>query len=216
MKEVVCLVPLSWDFVPACFFNSWIAMSEYAYGRYRLQMIATRSPYLDSLRDLLVERALSGNPDYILWLDADQSYPAETPEILMKHVDDGKLVVGGITPHRATAQLMVYDFIPEEPYKFLYRIRNNRLHGIQKIGGMGMGGVMVHPKVYRELLEKPFFQMSYDKKEGRQAGEDVVFYKNCQQAGVDVWCDYDLYYKHMAQVEIGIRWHEGDEPLELI
>jgi hypothetical protein len=210
MKEVVCLVPLSWDFVPACFLDSWTNMTDYANGRYRIRMVAIRSPYLDSLRDLLVKAALAGKPDYILWLDADQRYPADTPEKLMKHVDDGKLVVGGVTPHRSTGQPMIYDFIPEEDYKFLYRTKNNKLSGVQKISGMGMGGVMVHPKVYREILEPPFFQHAWDRVKGRQAGEDTVFYKSCEKAGIDVWCDYDLYYRHMAQVEVGIRWHPSE------
>lgn len=211
MKEVVCLVPLSWDFVPACFFDSWTQMTEYAHDRYNLRMVAIRSPYLDSLRDLLVEKALTGKPDYILWLDADQRYPKDTPEILMKHVDDGKLVVGGVTPHRSTGQPMIYDWLPEireDGKMFQYRSKNNHLTGIQQIGGMGMGGVMVRPKVYRELLDKPFFQMSYDAKRGRTAGEDVIFYKRCYDADIDVWCDYDLFYKHLSHVEIGIRWHK--------
>lgn len=213
MKEVVCLVPLSWDFVPACFFDSWTNMTDYAQGRYRLRMVAIRSPYLDSLRDLLVEKALTGKPDYILWLDADQRYQADTPEILMRHVDDDKLVVGGVTPHRTTGQPMIYDWLEpgrEDHKMFQYRSRNNHLEGIQKVGGMGMGGVMVHPEVYRGLLTPPYFQMNYDPERGRTAGEDVIFYKHCQNAGVAVWCDYDLYYKHLSHVEIGIRWHKDE------
>ena len=211
MKEVVCLVPLNWDFVPACFLDSWTDMTDYANGRYRIRMVAIRSPYLDSLRDLLVSKVLeAGNPDYLMWLDADQRYPGDSPERLIRYVDSGKLVIGGVTPHRATGQPMIYDFIPDEEFKFRYRTENNKLSGVHKIGGMGMGGVMVHPKVYRELLTPPFFQMSWDPVKGRQSGEDVVFFKKCQKAGIDVWCDYDLYYKHMAQVEIGIRWHSDE------
>ena len=212
MKEVVCLVPLSWDFVPACFLDSWARMADHANGRYRIYIVAFRSPYLDVMRDTLVEKALKGNPDYILWLDADQWYPGDTPERLMKHIDDGKLIVGGVTPHRGTGQPMIYD--PNESdddthHLFKYRSTNNHLTGVHKVGGMGMGGVMVHPKVYRELIKPPFFQMDYISGGGERAGEDVIFYKRCSDSGVDVWCDYDLLYKHMAMVEIGVRWH-GD------
>ena len=213
MKEVVCLVPLSWDFVPACFLDSWTKMTSYAQDKYRLLMVAIRSPYLDSLRDLLVEKALTGKPDYMLWLDADQGYPAETPEVLMKHIDDGKLIVGGVTPHRITGQPMIYDWLTEtreDGKLFQYRSKNNHLSGIQQVGGMGMGGVMAHPDVYRILLKKPYFQMIYDPEKGRTTGEDVIFYKRCAEAGIDVWCDYDLHYKHMAMVGIGIRWHTDD------
>jgi len=212
MKEVVCLVPLSWDFVPACFLDSWARMADHANGRYRLYMVAFRSPYLDAMRDILAEKAMMGDPDYILWLDADQWYPGDTPERLMKHIDDGKLIVGGVTPHRGTGQPLIYDWREpdEEDYRmFRYRSENNYLTGVHKVGGMGMGGIMVHPKVYRELIEAPRFQMQYALGKGRTAGEDVVFYKKCYEAGIDVWCDYDLLYKHMFLADMEVKWHRG-------
>lgn len=207
MKQIACLVPLSWDSVPSCFLHSWAVMTDYAHGKYKLKMVAIRSPYMDSLRDILAQKALESESDYILWLDADQVYPYDTPERLMKHVDDGKFVVGGITPLRATGQPMVYDF-KDDGMKFTYRTKNNHLTGVQKVGGMGMGGIMVHPRVYSEFLEPPFFQMVWDPKTGRQSGEDVVFFKKCHDAGINVWCDYDLMFKHLTTVEIGIRWDE--------
>jgi len=176
-------------------------------------MVAMRCPYLDSLRDLLVAKALSGDPDYILWLDADQTYPNNTPEVLMKHVDDGKLVVGGVTPHRITRQPLIYDWL-EKPAEdgeiFKYRSKNNHLTGIQQVGGMGMGGVMVNPRVYSELLMPSYFQMIYDAEKGRTTGEDVVFYKKCHDAGINIWCDYDLLYNHMAMMELCVKWHEDE------
>ena len=210
MKEVACLVPMSWDFIPVCFMYSWINMMEYARDNYRLIFVSVRSPYMDSMRDLIVTESRKYNPDYLLWLDVDQSYPPDTPERLMKHVDEGRLVVGGVTPIRHTGQPMIYDFIPDEEHKFLYRTKNNHLHGIQKVGGMGMGGIMVHPRVYDEFLEYPFFQMPYESGYGRRAGEDAVFFKSCQKAGINVWCDYDLLYKHMATIETGIRWDKPE------
>jgi len=213
MKEIVCLVPLSWDFVPARFFDSWTRMTDYAHGKYRLQMVAMRSPYLDSLRDILAERAMMGEPDYILWLDADQWYPGETPEKLIKHIDNGKLIVGGVTPHRGTGQPLIYDWTKpgdENKRVFQYRSKNNYLTGVHKVGGMGMGGVMVHPKVFRKLLTPPHFQMSYAPGEGRTSGEDVVFYKKCSEAGIDIWCDYDLLYSHVVVSQMDVRWHKDE------
>jgi len=198
MKKVVVVVPLSWDYVPTHFLLCWTKMVVDSFGRYNMSVITNRMPYLDYARDSLVKEALKDNADYVLWLDADQIYPDETVEILMNHIDSGKLIVGGVTPHRGTGQPMIYDFTDKE---HVVKFRKNLGKGIIKIGGMGMGGVMVHPDVFAKL-EYPYFQMKWNDETNRKAGEDVVFYQNCKNAGIDVWCDTDLRYEHIV---CGIR-----------
>ena len=102
MKHIICCIPLSWEYIPRLFFLSWYNMQLYAQGKYHLSIHTNTMCYSDHARDILVKEALKHKPDYILFIDADQVYPANTPEVLMKHADSGKLVVGGITPHGVT------------------------------------------------------------------------------------------------------------------
>ena len=151
--------------------------------------------YSDKLRDKMALAATKINCDYIFWVDADQTYPKDAPERLMKHVDDGKLVVGGLVPHRGTGLPNVYDEIDGSP---LYRHKTVYEHsGVIKVGAMGLGGVMMSPSVFTKM-EYPWFRMKWDDSINDTVGMDFTFYRNCDKAGIDVWCDTDLVYGHLA------------------
>lgn len=195
MKRIVACVPLSWDYVPALFFHSWNKMMYYAQGKYDLRLISTSSCYMDTMRDDLVIAAQRHKPDYLLWIDADQLYPEETPEILMKHIDSGKSIVGGLTPHNIGGGVNVYDFIHNKG--IIARRQVVPGNGLIKVDAMGMGGVMMKPEVF-EKLDLPCFTMRWDSKIARYPGEDVQFYANCKRANIDVWCDTDLVFGHIV------------------
>ena len=139
------------------------------------------------------------NPDYILWLDADQVYPIDTMIKLAKHVDDGHLVVGGITPDKHTGRPMVYNFVGERGST--NKVRSFEVdRGLVKVDAMGFGGIMTHPSVFK-TIGTPYFQRTWNPEMETLTGEDFCFYTRCRKAGVDVWCDTDLHYSHMvAQV----------------
>lgn len=195
MKRIVACMPLSWDFVPALFLHSWNKIMYYAQGKYDLRLISTSSCYMDKMRDDLIPAAQRHKPDYMLWIDADQTYPENTPEILMKHIDSGKSIVGGLTPQNMTGGANVYDIVHSKG--ILMRKDIEPEQGLIKIDAMGMGGVMTHPDVF-EKLELPCFTMRWDDRIARYPGEDVQFYANCKKAGIDVWCDTDLVYGHLV------------------
>lgn len=191
---------LSWEYVAKLFALSLFDMAQYAAGKYHLGMITNGGCYSDSSKDALAQKVMGYNPDYILWLDADQVYPANTPEILMNHMDDGKLVVGGITPLKKKSD----NGLEGKPSIWDLDIESNRvrhrevsLHrGLVKVDGMGLGGIMVNPEVFR-TIEYPWFRRMWNKEEKALLGADFSLYANCKKAGIDVWCDTDLIYGHM-------------------
>lgn len=195
MKRIVACIPLSWDYVPALFFHCWNKMQYYSHNKYELFLISTSACYMDKMRDDLVIAAKRHKPDYMLWIDADQTYPEDTPEILMKHVDDGKLVVGGLVPQRNTGHPNVYDIVHDKG--IITKRALPPFQGLVKVDAMGMGGVMTHPDVF-DKLELPCFTMRWDSKISRYPGEDIQFYANCKKAGIDVWCDTDLTFGHLV------------------
>lgn len=170
-------------------------MHQYSFGKYELAIMTSDGAYSDTLRDNMATNVMKLNPDYILWIDADQTYPANTPEVLMNHVDDGKLVVGGLTPHRTNGKPNVWESIPDSP---LFKPRDIYANdGVIKIEAMGLGGVMTSPEVFRKL-DYPWFRMSWNKEINDRVGVDFVFYNSCKKAGIDIWCDTDLVYGHLA------------------
>lgn len=166
---------------------------------------------MDKARDELAKKALEHNPDYILWLDADQSYPENTPEILMRHIDSGKSIVGGMTPLRRQSGSLdgtpsVWDINLKINLARHRKIFIN--HGLLKVDGMGLGGIMTNPEVFKKM-EYPWFCEMWDKKRKRRLGVDLQFFANCKRAGIDVWCDTDLPYEHLEVRPIKLKAQEG-------
>jgi hypothetical protein len=170
-------------------------MMYYAQGKYELILITTSSCYMDTMRNNLVVGAQKHKPDYILWIDADQLYPESTPEVLMKHIDSGKSVVGGLTPNDMKGGVNVWDIIHSKGIISPRKVVPDR--GLIKVDAMGMGGVMMKPEIL-EKLDLPCFTMRWDSQIARYPGEDIQFYANCKKHGIDVWCDTSLVFGHIV------------------
>lgn len=201
--EIACCIPLSWEFIPKYFFLSWYLMEVYSHGRYDMRMIFGNSCYMDEMRDNLGKSAMEHNPDYIFWLDADQFYPQQTPEILIKHIENGKSVVGGLTPGKDDQTPLVYDIITDGgAIKRRKGVKAGQ--GVIKVDAMGFGGVMMTPKVLEDI-EFPWFRVQWDSKIKERPGEDTKFYVNCRKSNIDVWCDTDLVFDHIITHPIGVK-----------
>lgn len=203
MKKIICCVPLSWDYVPKLFFISWFAMQKYCIGKYDLELLTGLGCYSDTMRDKLVDEARLHKPNYIVWIDADQTYSEDTLEVLANHVDDGKLVVGGLTPMRLSGFPNVHKFVHEDGLTVRDKKVNSN-QGVVKVDAMGLGGIMMSPKVFK-ILEPPYFRTTWKWSIAGRPGMDFQFYSNCKKAGVDVWCDTDLVYGHVTVDSIGIK-----------
>ena len=204
MKTVLCCMHLSWEYVPKVFALSLFNMAVYASGRYNLGLLSGGGCYSDDAGDTLAQKALTFRPDYILWLDADQEYPYNTPEILMNHIDGGKLVVGGLTPLKKKheggldGKPSIWDLDIDA---VLVRHREVYLHqGLVKVDAMGLGGIMMHPSVFK-TMEYPWFRRIWNQDVKKLFGADYSFYANCKEAGIDVYCDTDLIFGH---VQVGL------------
>lgn len=201
MKKVVCCIPLSWTHIPVDFFRSYIQMERYTSGKYDLEMITSKSCYMDIVRDDLAKKALEKDPDYILWLDADQYYPENTIEVLSQDIDKGCLIVGGITPTKGNGTPLVYKFIDDNGLSnFNTDIRVNQ--GTVRVDAMGFGGIMIHPSVFVKL-QAPYFNMYWNREKNISLGEDLMFYSRCKKAGIKVYCNTNLVYGHFDLVNIG-------------
>ena len=200
---IACCVPLSWEFIPKYFFLSWYLMHDYSIGRYNMRLLFGNSCFMDEMRDNLGQTALEHKPDYIFWLDADQFYPQKTPEVLMKHIDSGKSIVGGLSPHKHDQTPVVYDIVGSEGK--IERKKDVKLgQGAIKVDALGFAGVMMTPKVLKDM-RFPWFRTQWNPKIKERPGEDTKFYVNCKKFHIDVWCDTDLVYDHIITHPIGVK-----------
>jgi len=201
-KKIAVCMAMSWDFIPRDFFLSYEGMRSETErsGEYEINMYIARSAWIDVMRDGCAQAALADKPDYIVWLDVDQTYQPDTILRLVKHVDDGKLVVSGVVADRMRRMNNINEFGgPAGVHNITDTFKLNC--GLQRIEISGFGGVITHPSVF-EKLDYPYFQMTWMKGTdgGRYMhGEDVAFYRQCKEKGIECWCDTDLHFGHLAQ-----------------
>jgi len=180
-----------------------LQMCLHASEFYKLSVYTSNTSLIDKMREVLADELQTIEPDYILWLDADQLYPMETIPKLAKHIDSGHLVVGGVTPDKHTSKPMVYRFLND--IGSCARDKNFEVsRGLVKVDAMGFGGIMMAPEVLKRI-KPPYFPRDWDEAMQSYVGEDFGFYNKCRKAGIDVWCDTDLHYSHMVGTAVNVN-----------
>jgi hypothetical protein len=199
MKSIIILIPLWGNSVPMEFFLSFLELHSEMTLKYNVDTVTSRNCLIDRNRENLVRHALKMGSDYILWLDADQTYPKNMADVLVKHIDSGKSMVGGVIPNKVDGAPSIYSFTGNG--LDCERKKIDLANGAVQVDVNGMGGMMINPKVFESIPAPWFNRISCGSKEP-DAGEDISFFKRCKDAGVDVWCDSSLHYGHIKNVVV--------------
>jgi len=203
MKTIAVGIPCNWPWVPTAFFSSAIQMLSAAKSEYDVILMISNATLIDVMRERIANEALKAGADYIMWLDADQIYPADTILRLARACDDGKLVVGGVTPHKNDGKPMVYRF----GNNYGAGVRDKKFEvgrGLVKVDSMGFGGIMTAKEVF-DVVKYPRFMKTWDADTNHPVGEDFCFYARCKEKGIDVWCDTDLVFQHLVTYAVQLN-----------
>ena len=139
--------------------------------------------------------AMEWGADWLLWLDADHSFPENT---LTRLLGRGRPIVG-----------VNYRRRMEEVKYTAYAMRDGNLvpatpegDGIEQVEHMGMGVCLTHAEVFRRI-SPPYFHFDL-REDGAQIGEDVVFFGKVKAAGIPAFVDHALSREvgHMSEVEL--------------
>jgi hypothetical protein len=137
----------------------------------------TRQGSLVSIqRNLIAEAAVENGFEWLLWLDADHSFPSNT---LHRLLGRGKPFVGcnyhrrdEADPRPTAARILPGGQVePVAPGT-----------GLERVDGMGLGVCLIHRNVF-ELVEKPWFA---------GIAEDYHFCAKAASKGVELYVDQDL------------------------
>ena len=202
-KKVAIALPLSWTHIWSPFFLSFLQMCLHSAEKYQLAVYTSNTSLIDKMREVLADEVLTTEPDYVLWIDADQLYPMKTLVQLVGHVDSGHPVVGGITPDKHTGKPMVYRFLNDKGS--CAQDRSFKVdRGLVQVDAMGFGGIMMSADVIRKV-DPPRFPRTWDEAMQSYVGEDFGFYYNCKKAGIPVFADTDLHYSHMVGTAVNVN-----------
>lgn len=195
--KVVVVTPVN-DFCHAHYCASLIHMACHTLTSapfyVELHFLQAGTSILPFSRQIMVQRSLEVDADWILTIDSDMKFPADTLLRLLRH---GKSIVGvncmaRRPPHHSTAQTEDRSEI----------VTTEDSSGIEKAGRLGFGLVLLQAKIFREM-ELPWFEFEWlpDKKVFR--GEDYVFFDKVRKAGYELYVDHDLSkeVKHLGQFE---------------
>lgn len=137
------------------------------------------SSRLDSARDTLAAEALKTAPDYLLWLDSDQTFPQDTLVRLMAH----DLPIVGCAypkrrdPNKSSASKAVSAEIGYQPVE-------PKRDGLEAVDCLGLGVCLVKAGVF-SCLPRPWFFFD-------RHGEDAYFCALAKTAGIQPMLDHGL------------------------
>lgn len=145
-----------------------------------IAIINSRSSLIQKGRWQGVKDALSINPDKILFIDSDQTFPADALDRLLAHKK--KIVCATSKLRDGSGRYAARDSKSK-------RLDFSQKKGLHKVGSTGFSFALIDASIFRELPE-PWFNVSY--KEGTWTSEDESFYQQAGKKGYNVWIDADL------------------------
>jgi GT2 family glycosyltransferase len=155
--------------------------------------------YVQDNRNELVDEALRLGADWLLQLDADESFEPQILRILMQTADKKtRPIVFGLysnavnPPGEASGGFILMDMIYKEvetgEYQFI--VPPSEIKPFE-IDAAGSGIMLTHTGVYKKL-EYPWFIATYclptGKKRLQPMNEDIAFCRTARKRGYHLWC----------------------------
>lgn len=157
---------------------------------------------LTESRHRLVMEAMMWDADYMLFLDADHTFPCD---LLARLWSSNEAVIGvnyarRCTPTAPTAAKAVKE---GEDKVLVYTTREKAEAGeIEEVDHLGFGAVLLDMRIFNVLQAKaeeageksmlPLFKFDVAENGIGVIGEDVWFFKKVRDAGIKVFCDHGL------------------------
>lgn len=164
----------------------------------------------DKNRNFLLSKLEEQQPDYdyVLWLDADMTYPHDMVETYFKSHNNpdimGCLYFKRSYPHEPIAYMENPDEESEMPWMYLDgKGIFESGEPLMKVHGLGFGGLMVSKRVYEALGEDRWvnydtgFHLPYKNPHG--STHDLVFCKKAREAGFEILLNTEVRPGHIAE-----------------
>lgn len=160
--------------------HSLVQLLIYTAGKIDLIYVARKASVIAIQRTIIARTALEEGADWLLWLDADQTFPANTLERLLAA---GKDVVGCNYPRREDPTGPTAANIVNGETRHVWTTLEKAQGGVlEEVSALGFGCILTSARAMR-AVEAPQF---------RGELEDYYFCERAKEAGFDIWCDHPL------------------------
>lgn len=182
MAEHVALCIPSGEMVHADFMLSVLHVAQNARAAgFRVSVVNSKLSIVTEARNLCVTAALKAKVDWILFLDSDMVFPADSLKRLHAHKVP---VVGATYPRKMLPPTFIGTRKDGAPFTLADR-------GLVEAGRVPTGCLLIKADVFSQL-KAPFFRCGYDETAGLVLGEDFWFSDRMHELGIPLWCDLDL------------------------
>ncbi len=162
-----------------------------------IEMFMRSSSALPTIRNLLVKDALDWGANYLLWADADHSFPQDALIRLLSH---NLPVVGVNYPRRGLNNHPTAVALDGTSLWTTEEMANNR--EVSRVGGLGLGLCLMDMRIFDVLHERaiaagnenfwPLFAFLAVPGRIDGIGEDIYFFEKLESARISVHVDHAL------------------------
>lgn len=196
-------VPITWPYIATSFFTSYVGLFKPA-QLMRLQELGVDKIYdvfnrnfpIDKNRNEICKAALDMNCEYLLFLDADMTFPKD---LVVKLVEADKDIVSGIYfKKKAPYPAVPSNFRDDDSLGQALKPIEKYEKGLVKADVVGGGCLLIRRNVL-EAMEHPWFEYEIDQRTNERAvTEDIGFCRKAKKCGFDIWVDTRLVCGHIA------------------
>lgn len=157
-----------------------------------LLLVNSKDSNLPESRNRIVDAALNHSSDWLLFLDSDMIFPADT---LMRLLSHDKPIVGGTYCRRVHPYSLIGEPVGEPGDRELLPMVR-----------IPTGCLLVATSVFRSM-PRPWFAYEATPDGRASLSEDYVFCDRARSAGWTIWCDRLLSSSigHLGQLAVTIR-----------
>ena len=155
-----------------------------------IQLLQMPGTLIFTQREKLVDEALEWGADYVLWVDSDMRFPANTIEIMLAR-NVPILGVNATTrrePVMPTAMNLKLDRSDNDVKQVWTKIESRGKNGIEQVTAVGFGVTLIKTDVFKKL-PKPWHDVIWTD-HGNVIGEDASFCVKCLEQDIPVFVDH--------------------------
>jgi hypothetical protein len=124
---------------------------------------------------------------HVLFIDSDMRFPHDMIERLLQH--DLDIVATNCARRRMPTGPTAQIYKENGERELVYTMPEST--GLQEVGSVGMGVMLIKANVFAKLAE-PWFETPWRHDKRGYIGEDVFFCKKARDAGFKIWIDHDV------------------------
>ena len=193
MKIAVCVPCRDSVLAGFCFDLARMCSYEAKRGVNDIQLLQMPGTLIFTQREKLVDEALEWGADYVLWIDSDMRFPANTIEIMLSR-NVSILGVNATTRREpvmpTSMNLRIDRSDPNEVKQVWTKIESRGKKGIEQVTAVGFGVTLIKTDVFKKL-PKPWHDVIWTD-HGNVIGEDVSFCVKCLEQDIPVFVDHEL------------------------